>query len=277
MSNNTTITKEKLEAFAGTDDDKAVPDDCSSTCLETEQEGDAEEAVDESYVETCVRRDFDDYGDDCLTLSSHIKTKQTDLWQQGPLTWTNINMSIVDGKGTVKKQILKDVWGMARPGETLAILGASGAGKSSLFSVLTGRVRTSRAGKLCVEHDIRIGGVKIDPARDAKIRNLFALVSQEESLHASSTPRESIAFSAKLRLPKSTSQDTIDKLIDQYVQELGLRRCADTVIGGGLRKGISGGEKRRTSIGTWNYVSSMRVELNSLAAASLTCRLPLYF
>ena len=149
--------------------------------------------------------------------------------------------------GKVEKEILSDVWGTARSGETTAIMGASGAGKTSLFSVLAGRVKSK--GKISVEHDIRLNGVKVSPEKDVKVRHHFAYVAQEDSLHAASTVRESLAFSARLRLPKTTTKEEIDQLVQGYIKELGLEKCADSVIGGGLRKGISGGEKRRTSIG----------------------------
>lgn len=38
-------------------------------------------------------------------------------------------------------------------------------------------------------------------------------------------------------------------IVEQTIDELGLRDAAETVVGGPLRKGISGGEKRRLSIG----------------------------
>ena len=168
-------------------------------------------------------------------------------WHQG-LSWSGVTMDVVDKRGNVQKQILHDVWGSAHPGETTAIMGASGAGKTSLFNILTGRVRR-KSGKLSMQHDIRMGGVRVDPGNDQRVRNLFALVSQEDTLHHMSTPREAIQFSARLRLPKETSQQVIDKLVQDNINELGLQRCADTIIGGGLKKGISGGEKRRTTIG----------------------------
>jgi ABC-type multidrug transport system ATPase subunit len=103
-------------------------------------------------------------------------------------------------------------------------------------------------GKIVLERDVYLDGVKIDPT-DQEQRRLFGYVSQEDSLHEMSTPRESLFFSAKLRLPKSMSDDEISNLVEQSLTDLGLLTAADTIIGGGLKKGISGGEKRRVSIG----------------------------
>jgi len=49
---------------------------------------------------------------------------------------------------------------------------------------------------------------------------------------------------AKLRLPTTLSNEAISIIVEQTIDELGLRDAAETVVGGPLRKGISGGEKR---------------------------------
>ena len=72
---------------------------------------------------------------------------------------------------------------------------------------------------------------------------------QDDALMATATPRESLEFSATLRLPPGTDSDTIKNLVDAMLEELGLEGCADTMIGGALIKGISGGQKKRTSVG----------------------------
>ena len=97
--------------------------------------------------------------------------------------------------------------------------------------------------------DITLGGVEFNPMVYRDHRKLIAYVSQEDSLHESSTPREALQFSAKLRLPKSKTDDDITQIVNQTLSELGLTSAADTIIGGGMKKGISGGEKRRVSIG----------------------------
>jgi ABC-type multidrug transport system ATPase subunit len=125
-------------------------------------------------------------------------------------------------------------------------MGASGAGKTSLLNILSGRVKSG--GRLKVEADVRLENYAVDPS-NIKIRKSIAFVAQDDSLQATATPREAIKFSAKLRLPRSTTNAAIDQLAIRMINELGLSTCADTIVGGPLIKGISGGERKRTSVG----------------------------
>lgn len=88
----------------------------------------------------------------------------------------------------------------------------------------------------------------MDPT-NINVRKLIAFVAQDDSLQVTSTPREAIRFSAKLRLPRTTTESQLDKLTTRMITELGLASCADTIVGGELIKGISGGERKRTSVG----------------------------
>mmetsp|Transcript_15731 Transcript_15731/g.26535 ORF Transcript_15731/g.26535 Transcript_15731/m.26535 type:complete len:505 (+) Transcript_15731:642-2156(+) len=61
------------------------------------------------------------------------------------------------------------------------------------------------------------------------------------------TVRECLEFSARLKLGGSESQKL--KRVDEVIQDLKLTKCQNTFIGGPLLKGVSGGERKRTSIG----------------------------
>jgi ABC-type multidrug transport system ATPase subunit len=144
------------------------------------------------------------------------------------------------------KKLLNDVWGEVPKKQTTAIMGPSGAGKTSLLNILAGRAKSR--GALSIESDIRLDNYAVDPT-EISVRKNIAFVAQDDSLMATQTPREAIYFSAKLRLPKSTTELQILSLVERMLEELGLTHCADTIVGGPLLKGISGGERKRTSVG----------------------------
>jgi ABC-type multidrug transport system ATPase subunit len=134
-----------------------------------------------------------------------------------------------------------------------------GAGKTSLLNILAGRSRTNN--NLVIEGDIRLNSAKIDPC-SIEFRKKIAFVAQDDSLQATSTVREAIRFSAKLRLDRSTTEADIDKLTNRILSALGLTECADTYIGGPLIKGISGGERKRTSVGVELVVKPTEIFLD---------------
>eukprot|EP00301_Raphidiophrys_heterophryoidea_P003841 c11718_g2_i1.p1 GENE.c11718_g2_i1~~c11718_g2_i1.p1 ORF type:complete len:614 (-),score=175.42 c11718_g2_i1:187-2028(-) len=158
------------------------------------------------------------------------------------LTWTNLTYEVKTKKGA--KTILKDTWGTVPGGKLGCILGPSGAGKSSLLNVLAGRVVPTRSNQ--ISGTVSINGAPINPLR---YRSNIAYVMQDDALFATLTPREALRFSAALRIPKEVSREQKESLVSTMLTELGLAKCADTIIGNLLIKGISGGERKRTSVG----------------------------
>jgi ABC-type multidrug transport system ATPase subunit len=138
-------------------------------------------------------------------------------------------------------------------------MGASGAGKTSLLNILSGRARSR--GRLHIHADVRLNDYAVDPT-NINVRRSIAFVAQDDSLQATATPREAITFSAKLRLPRCTTDAEIDELVNRMLSELGLSSCADTIVGGPLIKGISGGERKRTSVGVELVVKPAMVFLD---------------
>lgn len=72
---------------------------------------------------------------------------------------------------------------------------------------------------------------------------------QEDVLMETLTPREILSFSATLRLPKSMSAEDKKQAVDRTLSKLRIEKCADTKVGGIFIRGISGGERKRVSIG----------------------------
>lgn len=86
----------------------------------------------------------------------------------------------------------------------------SGAGKSTLLNILAGRTKSNK--NLTVSADVRLDSYSVDPT-DVGVRKQIAFVAQDDSLTQTSTPREAIRFSAKLRLPRTTTDDELDALV----------------------------------------------------------------
>ena len=76
---------------------------------------------------------------------------------------------------------------------------------------------------------------------------MSAYVQQDDILFQTMTVRECLDFAAKLKL-KGTYDEKISR-VEEIVKELRLNKCQNTKIGGPLVKGVSGGERKRCSIG----------------------------
>ncbi|KAI8788087.1 ATP-binding cassette sub-family G member 8 [Biomphalaria glabrata] len=74
-------------------------------------------------------------------------------------------------------------------------------------------------------------------------------VRQDDRLIASLTVRETLMFVAQLKLPRTFSEEKIKERVDLVIAELGLTQAADTKVGNDSIRGLSGGERRRVSIG----------------------------
>lgn len=154
------------------------------------------------------------------------------------ITWSNVCYAVGE------KDILNSCWGQVPHGNVCAILGPSGAGKSSLLNVLAGRVTSNHT--YHISGTVKISGEPIVPS---EFRKNIAYVMQDDALMATATPREALLFSASMRLPQSDSMEKLILLTDKLLADLGLTECADVIIGNALIKGISGGQRKRTSVG----------------------------
>lgn len=77
----------------------------------------------------------------------------------------------------------------------------------------------------------------------------YAYVMQQDVLLPTLTVRETLQYSAELRLPSTFTAEERKRVVEEVILQLGLKECANTRIGDNDHKGCSGGEKRRVSIG----------------------------
>lgn len=72
-------------------------------------------------------------------------------------------------------------------------------------------------------------------------------MQQDDVLVDVLTPRELLEFACRMRTPYD--ENTIKIVVDRIIRRLAITECANTQIGGWMKRGISGGERKRTSIG----------------------------
>ncbi|KAH9945126.1 uncharacterized protein BXZ73DRAFT_38891 [Epithele typhae] len=138
------------------------------------------------------------------------------------------------------RTILEGVSGSAKPGQLLAIMGASGAGKSTFLDILA---RKNKKG--LVGGEMLVNGREI---ADSDFKKVMGFVDQEDTLMSTLTVYETILYSALLRLPREMSLAAKKYRTLETMNELGLLGIKDSRIGETGRRSISGGEKRRVSI-----------------------------
>ncbi|KAJ1301061.1 hypothetical protein OPQ81_003479 [Rhizoctonia solani] len=147
--------------------------------------------------------------------------------------------------------IIRNVSLRCESGEMMAIIGGSGSGKTTLLHALVGRLANLpvTAGEVKYEPTGITLSAKESAALSArKMKDRIGFVRQNDYLLEHLTVRETLDYAAALRLPSSISSSTRRLIVDQTIRELGLGDAAETVVGGALRKGISGGERRRLTI-----------------------------
>ncbi|KAF0735847.1 hypothetical protein Ae201684P_021528 [Aphanomyces euteiches] len=139
------------------------------------------------------------------------------------------------------KTILHEVSGSVHRGQLLGLMGPSGSGKTTLLNALAGVAN----GTTEFTGSITLDGHPLP----ANYRQVAAYVQQDDCLFATLTVRESIEYSAFLRLPSTLSLASKQQMVTKVIDELHLSHVADSRIGNASVRGVSGGERRRVSIG----------------------------
>ncbi|XP_055961612.1 ABC transporter G family member 15-like isoform X2 [Mercurialis annua] len=92
------------------------------------------------------------------------------------------------------------------------------------------------------------GNVLLNGKKRSTSCKTISYVTQEDYLLGNLTVKETLTYSAHLRLPRTMTNQEINSIVENIIMEMGLQDCADSKIGNWLIRGISGGEKRRVSI-----------------------------
>ncbi|KAL2929376.1 ABC transporter G family member 38 [Bienertia sinuspersici] len=186
-------------------------------------------------------------------------------------------------------QILHDISGIIKPGSTLLtlqtlvissrmtlLIGPPSSGKTTLLLALSGLLDS----ELKVSGKVTYNGHEL---HEFVPQRCCAYVSQNDVHIGEMTVRETLGFSATCQgigyayellldlLRKEKEGDNKpDPLLDAMLKVLGLEECADTLIGDQMTRGISGGQKKRVTIGemlvgpaTAYFMDSISVGLDS--------------
>lgn len=138
------------------------------------------------------------------------------------------------------KYLLRNVSGYVRKGCITALLGPSASGKSVLMQALSGRLQSLNITGDVVIHDAR--------ANPKSVHNPIAYVPQEDSTIGELTAREMTMNTALLKKnePATALKEEVNKMMD----DLGLSKVADGIIGTLIFRGLSGGQKKRVEVAT---------------------------
>ncbi|MBQ6897699.1 MAG: FHA domain-containing protein [Clostridia bacterium] len=145
------------------------------------------------------------------------------------------NIVIKRGKGKKSFVTCNHVSLNIRPGELVAIIGGSGAGKSTVLNCMCGYLSPD-------EGNVYINGIDLYQNFDS-IKKLVGYVPQQDIVYDNLTLHDMLMYTAMLRLPQDTSPDEREAAITRAIEMVELPEKRDSFI-----KSLSGGQRKRASI-----------------------------
>ena len=141
-----------------------------------------------------------------------------------------------------KKYVLREVSAHFPPASLNAVMGPSGAGKTTFMNALAGRANYGDiSGKILIDGVESQFGQKGSPK--------IGYVPQDDIMHDNYTVYQNLYYSAMLRLPADMPKAQKLRIIDDVLLVLELDHLIDQRIGNAEARGISGGQKKRVNIG----------------------------
>ncbi|XP_047322682.1 ABC transporter G family member 28-like [Impatiens glandulifera] len=143
-------------------------------------------------------------------------------------------------KGT-NRQIMRCVTGKIMPGRVSAVMGPSGAGKTTFLSALAGKATgCTRTGQILINGK---------PDSIHSYKKIIGFVPQDDIVHGNLTVEENLWFSARCRLPADLPKMEKVLVVERVIESLGLQSVRDSMVGTVELRGISGGQRKRVNVG----------------------------
>jgi len=210
-----------------------------------------------------------------VSVSADIVVKdETDVSVELPTLVNVIKKSfreVRSSKHTVKKQILKNVSGVFKPGTITLVLGQPGSGKSSLMKLLSGRFPNDK--NITMQGEVTYNGTPSSEMQK-RLPQFISYVTQRDKHYPLLTVKETLEFAHACcggGLSKRDEQhftngtpeenkaalDAARAMFKHYpdivIQQLGLDNCQNTIVGDAMTRGVSGGERKRVTTGEMEF------------------------
>ncbi|KAL5735001.1 hypothetical protein ACOSP7_032862 [Xanthoceras sorbifolium] len=175
-----------------------------------------------------------------LTFSGVISMATKTEVRKRPL----IEVSFKDLTLTLKtkdRHLLRCVTGKIKPGRITAVMGPSGAGKTTFLSALAGKATACK----------RTGQILINGKNESihSYKKIIGFVPQDDIVHGNLTVEENFWFNAKCRLSAELAQADKVLVVERVIESLGLQTVRDSLVGTVEKRGISGGQRKRVNVG----------------------------
>ncbi|KAG5718995.1 Brefeldin A resistance protein [Termitomyces sp. T112] len=162
--------------------------------------------------------DLDKYVDQDKEVVEQEKTAAVQSHQKA-FTWENLNYHVPVLGGQTR--LLHDVFGYVKPGTLTALMGASGAGKTTCLDVLAQRKNIG-----VVTGDILVDGRPLD----SDFARGTAYAEQMDVHEGTATVREAMRFSAYLRQPASVPIEEKDAYVEEIIELLELQDLTEALV-----------------------------------------------
>ncbi|KAL3520747.1 hypothetical protein ACH5RR_018896 [Cinchona calisaya] len=175
-----------------------------------------------------------------LTFSGVISMAADTRTRKRPLIEIGFRDLTVTLKGK-NKHILRSVNGKIMPGRITAVMGPSGAGKTTFLSALAGKAV-----------GCKISGLILINAKTESIhsyKKIIGFVPQDDVVHGNLTVEENLWFSARCRLSADLAKPDKVLTIERVIEFLGLQAVRNSLVGTVEKRGISGGQRKRVNVG----------------------------